>query len=81
MRKSALIVPKVSNRLVAEQNTSFFVFCIDATPPLSPFTAALGRKECNHVHGRDVYALGQAPGVRDERFGGRLKLVQERDAY
>jgi hypothetical protein len=40
MRKSALIVPKVSNRLVAEQNTSFFVFCIDATPPLSPFFVA-----------------------------------------
>ena len=31
MRKSALIVPNASNRLVFGQKTGFFVFCIDAT--------------------------------------------------
>ena len=76
MRKSALIVPNASNRLVVGQNTSFFVFCIDATP--RPLQARVDLKPATKHYWNQVVAALMAswPGLAERR----LTKVTEIDA-
>ena len=81
LRALALLVPNASNRLVAGHNTSFFVFCIDATPPLSLARPGFPRISTVDSVGATLDArastLCQAGEVPDDLLNGRLNSFAE----